>query len=341
MEIRKGLIAAAALLGVLSLTGCSQDAGVTTTAEPTATVDPFYVDVQVPYVTQVPEATALTSDENDDRYISISPNGEVTVLKDGWDELETAADSIGNYYTQLREGDTGDDVLKLQNRLKELGYYSAEPNGTFDAATTESVKLFEAKYSDQSFGIATVRLQQLLYGDTAVPEGEEDTGVQPDAYVELRFGDTGDNVSWLQTRLQELGYFAGDINGSYDYYTACAVMRFEAAYKRELTGVATVSMQEYLYADEARVMGSKQDKSSAGCFIAMAKGDSGADVLLLQQRLAELGYADATPNGEYNSFTVNLIKQFQENCGLKATGKASEETLESLYAADAPRAAEE
>ena len=341
MEIRKGLIAAAAFAGLLGLTGCTQPAEVGPTAEPTPTADPFYVDVQVPYVTQKPEPTVQVDMSGEGSYIAISSEGRVTVLKDGWDELETA-DTTG-YYTQLREGDTGTDVEKLQNRLAELGYYTDEVNATFDSATKSALMAFEARYSDQVYGIATVKIQKMLYHEKAarvdgevVPISVEDGNAV--AYAELRFGDQSDAVLALQQRLKDLGYFAGDINGKYDYFTACAVMRFEAAYRRELTGVATISMQEYVFADKAVVMNGKGDKSDDGWFIPIKKGDEGADVLLMQQRLVELGYADAVPNGEYNTFTVKLVKQFQENSELKVTGKADADTLNRLYAVDAPRA---
>lgn len=341
MEIRKGFMAVAALAGLIALTGCTQQAEQMPTSEPTATPDPFYVDVQVPYVTQKPEPTVEVDMSGEGSYIAISSEGRVTVLKDGWDELETA--STDGYYTQLREGDTGTDVEKLQARLAELGYYTGEVNGTFDATTRSALMLFEGRYSEQVYGIATVKLQKMLYHEKAAPANGEVAPISVDdgnavAYAELRFGDQSDAVIALQQRLLDLGYFGGDVNGIYDYFTACAVMRFEAAYKRELTGVATISMQEYVFADKAVVMNSKSDKSDDGWFIPMKKGDEGADVLLMQQRLVELGYADAVPNGEYNTFTVKLVKQFQENCELKDTGKADKETLARLYAVDAPRA---
>lgn len=341
MGIRKGLAAAAALAGLICLTGCTQPTEAAPTAEPTPTPDPFYVDVQVPYVTQKPEPTVEVDMSGEGSYISISSEGRVTVLKDGWDELPSA-DADG-YYTQLREGDSGADVERLQTRLAELGYYAGEISGMFDADTRSALMLFEGRYSEQVYGIATVKIQKMLYHDLAaradgevVPISVEDGNAV--AYAELRFGDQSDAVIALQQRLLELGYFAGDVNGTFDYFTACAVMRFEAAYRRELTGIATISMQEYVFGEKAVVMNSKADKSDNGWFIPLKKGDEGADVLLMQQRLVELDYADAVPNGEYNTFTVKLVKQFQENCELKATGKADAETLARLYAVDAPRA---
>ena len=42
---------------------------------------------------------------------------------------------------------------------------------------------------------------------------------------ELEFGHEGDDVSELQQRLTELGYYSGDINGKFGEKTAAAVKR--------------------------------------------------------------------------------------------------------------------
>lgn len=345
MYIRKGVISAASLALALGLTGCSQPTKSSVTIEPTATPDPFHVDVQVPFVSQAPDEAGVVMDmSGEGSYVAISSDGRVTVLKDSWDELTDSQAGAG-YYTQLREGDSGMDVENLQKRLQELGYYTGEITGTFDAMTKEALVQFESRYSEQRFGIATVKLQEMLFSDQAAAMNETVSDAQMDQYAasglqELDIGDADESVILLQSRLQELGYLAGDVTGEYDYYTALAVMRFEAAYKRELTGVATESMQEYLFSDTARTMNGKGDKCKDGWFMPMKKGDKGADVLLMQRRLAELGYAEDAPNGKYNAFTADLLKVFQENCGLKPDGKATAETLERLYAPDAPRFSE-
>lgn len=348
MDIRKGIFVTAAMSAALALTGCTQVASVVPTAQPTATADPFHVDVEVPYVTQAPEATMEVDMSGDGSYVAISSDGKVTVLNEGWIESGTSEIATG-YYTQLREGDSGDEVLTLQTRLMELGYYKGSVTSTFDAETRDALMQFEARYSDQCYGVATVKLQELLFSDLAaaaeesVSEQQVEMGNQlqeyaEDGYTDLQFGDVHDAVALLQNRLTELGYFAGEVNGEYDFYTSLAVMRFEAAYGRELTGIATVSMQEYLYSESAREMNGKGDKSKHGRFIPMKKGDEGADVYLMQQRLSDLGYADDAPNGKYNKFTADLLAKFQENSGLKATGVADADTLERLYAEDAARA---
>lgn len=43
----------------------------------------------------------------------------------------------------LKQGDKGKDVIKLQERLKELVYFDGEETGVYDKATTNSVKEFQ------------------------------------------------------------------------------------------------------------------------------------------------------------------------------------------------------
>ena len=349
MEIRRKILAAAMLVGLLGLTGCTPEADTLgTMAMTSTTVDPFVVDVQVPYVTNRPTETEAPDVVEDDRYISINADGKVTILKDSWDDYKYDGVDQTGYFAQLRLGDSGTEVKNLQNRLKELGYYSGTDSGEFDEATEAALKQFEANYYEKCYGVATVKLQSLLFSQSAVPAaGVEPTAdivadgeaVQmPEELTQLNFGNASAAVISLQQRLAQLGYLHGGVTGEYDYYTSCAVMRFEAAYDRELTGIATVSMQEYLYREDAIVLGEKRDRASKyGQFLPLKKGDKGADVVLLQQRLVDLGYSTNTPNGKFNSYTVELVQVFQSKGGLEASGQADAATQELLYGSSAPR----
>ena len=46
-------------------------------------------------------------------------------------------------YNELDRGAKGDDVIKVQERLKELGYYTGSLSGKFDSETQKAFKLFE------------------------------------------------------------------------------------------------------------------------------------------------------------------------------------------------------
>ena len=62
------------------------------------------------------------------------------------------------------------------------------------------------------------------------------------------------------------------------------------------------------------------------------KGDAGSNVLAVKERLQTLGYysATATFDDEFNDIMVQRVKLFQENNGLKMTGKVDSGTVSKL-----------
>ena len=64
----------------------------------------------------------------------------------------------------------------------------------------------------------------------------------------------------------------------------------------------------------------------------MKKNSSGEAVWYLQSKLKELGYYTGTVTGTYLNGTVNAVKAFQKDAGMKADGVASVKMLEALYA---------
>lgn len=75
-------------------------------------------------------------------------------------------------------------------------------------------------------------------------------------------------------------------------------------------------------------------------YTALAKGDKGYEVIMLQTRLAELGYYTQAIADNYGNNTTNAMKAFQKAAGLKQTGKASVEDQQLLFSPDAPEKAE-
>jgi peptidoglycan hydrolase-like protein with peptidoglycan-binding domain len=145
-------------------------------------------------------------------------------------------------YVPLAEGDTGSRVKKLQERLYKLGYYAGARDGTYDSRTVKAIKLFQKVIGVKQTGAANVKLQERLFSSKA-PKCKE--------YIELKYGDTGTRVKELQKRLTELGYYDGEIGGHFRSLTRSGVKAFQKAIGVKQTGVATVSLQKKLFADDA------------------------------------------------------------------------------------------
>ncbi len=132
----------------------------------------------------------------------------------------------------------------------------------------------------------------------------------------LQYGDEGDDVLELQTRLRELQYYTGKLSGRYREGTRDAVRSFQADFGLEETGIADAVTQSVLYATLYRPL---------------RVGSSGDDVKALQTRLMELGYYTGKVSGNYLEGTQNGIRAFQENNGLKVTGIADPDTQTALF----------
>ncbi len=149
-------------------------------------------------------------------------------------------------YKELKPGDSGKAVKKLQQRLKDLGYFTGNVAGNYKEKTTQAVKDFQTAIGvEEPDGIATAELQEKLFAEDA-PKKENVV-----AYTELKYGDTGAEVKNLQKRLKELGYFEGNIGGNYLEKTQNAVELFQSAAGLEIDGVASSSLQELLFSEDA------------------------------------------------------------------------------------------
>lgn len=252
--------------------------------------------------------------------------------------------------TKLERGSTGAAVARLQNRLIELGFLSGSATGIYDANTENAVKEFEAVYGRQRTGIATVSMQEYLFSDNAYHAGTVTPTPTPyyaptpgptqnstgNGYTTLRQGSKGDAVTDLQTRLRFLGYYSGKIDGIYGTGTVNAVKRFEAAYGKPQTGVATAAMQAYLFRDDALTYQEAVTPTpTAVLYQTLYEGSEGEAVVKLQKRLIQLGYLKGAADGQYGENTANAVRAFEARYGKVQTGVATPDMQKYLFAGDA------
>ena len=140
------------------------------------------------------------------------------------------------------------------------------------------------------------------------------------AYAEntagLQFGDTGDEVLRLQTRLKELEYYNGPLSGTFAEVTRKAVKAVQAAYDLEQTGIADAATQAIIYGE---------------CYRPLEYGMTSAGVQRLQEALKAYGYYQDKLSEKYLKNTRAAVAAFQRDNGLEATGKADVKTLKLLY----------
>jgi len=141
---------------------------------------------------------------------------------------------------ELKFGQTGGDVVKLQQLLSDLGYYDGEINGIFDDKTYYAVSKFQLEEKVlpelNSFGIGYVgaRTIAILAEKAALPEAHamaEQFELIDIFTSDLQTLDSGDNVRELQYELKRLNLLGIDPTGYYGEVTEHAVFKFQQIYR--------------------------------------------------------------------------------------------------------------
>jgi peptidoglycan hydrolase-like protein with peptidoglycan-binding domain len=235
----------------------------------------------------------------------------------------SAGSGASTGYTVLQEGDKGDEVRKLQQKLKDLKYYSGSVDGSFGAGTEAAVRAFQSAMKLVVDGKAGPATQRALYGENAKSEDTAKT---------LEYGMEGSAVTSLQYALYELGYYQDKINGVYSQNTVNAVREFQMNNSLTADGKAGQATQAVLYSPYARPVTVETPR-----YVTVRLGDKGEDVVQVQSTLLELGYSARRATGTFDDDTYNALIAFQRKSGLNADGVAGPETQAALFAPGAAR----
>ncbi|HEY9725635.1 MAG TPA: peptidoglycan-binding protein [Chroococcales cyanobacterium] len=146
----------------------------------------------------------------------------------------------------------------------------------------------------------------------------------------VKQGDRGSEVTALQERLKELGYFQANVTGFFGPLTKDAVTRFQQAMGLLPDGVAGNSTQTSL--NNRRVQSRSLPVSTRDASQRLWRvGDRGEQVTLIQESLAVSGFAAGT-NGIFDSETQEAVRQFQQARGLAVDGIVGSQTMAALPA---------
>lgn len=175
-------------------------------------------------------------------------------------------------YRPLRLGCVGEDVRQTQIRLMSLGYYTGKISGRYLPATQEAIRLFQTANSLEITGEADVRTLEKLFGSDAISRdsaaavtptptptpgltiADENATPTPAPTVpftkKLQYNKSrGDEVTLLQTRLTELGYYSGNISGNFLGHTRNAVKAFQQQNALTVDGVVGENTWNALFND--------------------------------------------------------------------------------------------
>lgn len=166
----------------------------------------------------------------------------------------------------LQYGSSGDDVLSAQQRLTELGYYFGQCSGNYLDGTQSAVRRFQKYNAIRETGKLDTTTWLLLFSDAAIARDGSTPYATPSpvpvltptptptpfTYTrKLQYGDSGELVSALQTRLAELGFYDAKVSGGFYRITQSAVKAFQTHNGLTADGIAGQKTQELLFSSDA------------------------------------------------------------------------------------------
>ena len=162
-------------------------------------------------------------------------------------------------------------------------------------------------------------------------------------YPLLSSGSTGSAVSQLQATLKLLGFYSGEINGTYTAATQNAVAQFQAVAGISADGIAGPSTWTKLLPAPGDVASIPASQEPAPPAIAqtpepaipagppiLRPGIEGPAVSQLQKELTTLGYYQGAIDGGYGEFTQDAVKAFQADRGLAVDAIVGPSTWDAL-----------
>ena len=278
--------------------------------------------------------------------------------------------------TYLENGNRGTKVTQMQTRLISLGYLEGNASGSFCDITEMAVISFQTRNSLDSDGVAGPGTLQKLYSSSA---RKASGAVGVIGVSLKNGDKNSDAVRLMQNKLKSYGFYKGNVDGDFGDGTEEAVKAFQRANGLQADGKAGAATLNKLFAGSVNTSGGNTGnnpiktatprktptptprknvtatpKKAAtptpnayvrvterpdGEYFTLEKGMMGEPIKKLQRALRSAGYYSGTIDGYYGDGTVDAVKEYQEDKGLKRDGKAGPATLRYLYEGDFPEGA--
>lgn len=233
----------------------------------------------------------------------------------GEETLRAILDENAHYYT-AQQGDSGSDIVELQQRLYQLGYLAGEGDvtGEFNEKTLAAVQKFQQMNALEQDGKVGRKTMNLVYSEEVKPNM-------------VAYGEKSDLVLAAQKRLRELGYLTSEPDGNFGLGTAMAIKEFQARNDLVVDGYLGPGTRETLNSGNAQPFG-------------LVLGNQSDTVKRVQQLLGKWGYLDSDlATGYYGEATKKAVVDFQKRNSLSPDGSVGAMTMAKLTGNDAKRPA--
>lgn len=155
---------------------------------------------------------------------------------------QTAAFAAGiNTHQLLEAGDRGQAVSQLQTKLHSLNLYNDGIDGIYGPYTKKAVESYQRSHHLAVDGIAGPNTLGSLFSSSTSSQSL------------LKYGDRGQSVVQLQSKLADLGFYPYSIDGIYGRLTENAVRSFQKAHGLTADGIDGPHTSSALNKDAARV----------------------------------------------------------------------------------------
>lgn len=231
------------------------------------------------------------------------------------------ATTKAGYYAKLQKG-TKITVTGIEGDFYKITYnrqngYMMREFVTLSTADRNAL----TKQSSNSIYVSATKISQL--------------GDAPD-YTHV--GSTGDDVEKLQQALKIKGYYKDVVDGKFGTHTQEAVLAYQKANKLSQTGEADYATIKSLFGKVTYTTVANDPKMKGITQISQItvpkttkKGNSGSNVIALQQALKIKGYYPWPIDGKYGDKTVQAVIEYQTKMGLSQNGEAGPDVIKSLF----------
>lgn len=205
--------------------------------------------------------------------------------------------------TTLKKGMTHTDVIELQQKLKELNFFTEDDfTKYFGTKTEEAVIKFQQSIGIVADGVAGQKTLDSI--DIKIKQ----KNLIPEGFTELQLGDTNNLVKIVQEKLQKLKLYTKELTTNYDEATKAAVEKFQTANNLEATGIV----------DKATLIKLNTMAASQTTSRGNSSPEPGNDIVTYSKSFLGKPYVWGASNGksfDCSGFVLYIFKHFGVSLG--------------------------
>jgi peptidoglycan hydrolase-like protein with peptidoglycan-binding domain len=236
----------------------------------------------------------------------------------------------------VKRGDSGNDVVWVQEKLKVAGFLKGNITGFFGVLTETAVKDFQRARNLNPDGIVGATTRNALTQVSAQNPPSNPAPSNPSSTTStmpttlLRKGNSGSSVRWVQEKLKQAGFYNSEITGVFGDTTETAVKRFQQARNLTVDGIVGAITRNALNQNNSSTPSPSTPNSSSAPTTLVKRGDSGSSVRWVQEKLKQAGFYNYQITGVFGALTESGVKEFQRARKLTADGIVGANTRNAL-----------